>query len=251
MEHGMSTEVDIVRAQWGRLGIALGGAVAPASPDVERLLLDSAHCAAASPQIVIAAVTWLSRFGNLVAEHRLHAMLQRETIDRSRLGLMLALAIDHARQHDRRRNLSHTLKLCGPAAEPHPFFAIASGSAAMIERARRRASPLSRAWNLWMDPIEPKYDALRPAAWIVEQNPALRVRADFRGDLRASILLCLVHDQPQATITELARLTGASRLATTHALDELELGAHVACRRVGRTRLYRCLETTREAWAAA
>lgn len=251
MEHRMSTEVDIVRSQWGRLGIALGGTLAPASPDVERLLLDSAHCAAQSPQIVIAAVTWLSRFGNLIAEHRLHAMMQREAIDRPRFGLILALAIESARQHDRRRNLSRTLKLCGPAPQPQPFFTISAGSAVMIERARRRASPLSRAWNLWMDPIEPKYDALRTATWIVEQNPTLRVRADFRGDLRASILLCLVHELSQATISQLARLTGASRLATTHALDELELGGHVACERVGRMRLYRCREAARRAWVAA
>ncbi len=233
-----------VRTQWARLGAGGTGETAVAPPDIEQLIIDTVQCSAQSPQVVLAAVTWLSRFGNLVAEHRLAAMVQRSDVDRSRLGLVLTLALDASRQHDRRRNLSRTLRGCAPGAEPEPFFEQTGTSPAMIERARRRASPLSAQWNLWMDPIEPKNDALRSVSWIIEANPTLRMRADFRGDLRASLLLCLENTHSRATISQLAHETGASRLATTHAMEELELGGHVNCERVGRTRVYQTYTAT-------
>lgn len=130
--------------------------------------------------------------------------------------------------------------LCPPARVPGPFYDVARTNPEMIERAERRASAVSKRWNLWMDPLEPKLDALRPIRWIIDANPAVAMRADFRGDLRASLLPCLGESaEERLTISQLARLCRASRLAVIHALEELELGNHVVCDRVGRMRAYR------------
>jgi hypothetical protein len=244
----MTPDLVMVRSCWARLGAGIAGELAPATPDLERLILDTARCSSASAQLVTVAVTWLGRHASLVAEHRLKALVQRGEIDPDhlpRLGFLLDLAIGSSRQHDRRRNLHRTMRLCPPARVPGPFYDVARTSPEMIGRAERRASAVSKRWNLWMDPLEPKLDALRPIRWIADANPGLAMRADFRGDLRASLLLCLGESADgRLTISQLARLCGASRLAVVHALEELELGNHVMCDRVGRMRAYRVRTTS-------
>jgi hypothetical protein len=98
------------------------------------------------------------------------------------------------------------------------------GTAKLAERARRRASPISTRWGVWCEEIEFKDDALRPASWLMRENPGLVMRADFRGDLRASVLAALAHDA-DAGLSELdlARSCGGSRAQVRSALDNLEL----------------------------
>ena len=239
----MSDEVDLIRAGWARLGAGLAGRMAPATPDVEHLVVDTARWSRSSAQVVTAAVTWLSRHAGLVAEHRLETLVRRgglEEHDLPRLGLLLDLSATLGRQHDRRRNLRRAMRLCRPAGDPRPCYDVARTGSAMAQRAERRASTVSRRWNLRMDPVEPKLDALRPRRWIIETNPSLAIRADFRGDLRASLVLCLEEaGEERLTVSRLAGRTGASRLATIHALEDLELGGHVVCDRIARVRSYR------------
>jgi len=42
-----------------------------------------------------------------------------------------------------------------------------------------------------MEDFALKDDAIRPASWIVEHNQPMRLRADLKGDLRASIMAAL------------------------------------------------------------
>jgi hypothetical protein len=64
----------------------------------------------------------------------------------------------------------------------------------------------------------------------MRENPELIMRADFRGDLRASVLAALAHDA-DAGLSELdlARRCGGSRAQVRSALDNLELTG-TACR---------------------
>jgi hypothetical protein len=183
------------------------------------------------------SATWLSRYASLVAEHRLAAMVSHvaDATDSAVLGLLLELAIVNARRHDRRRNLRRAIRYCRPAEHAAPLFDVERGTPAMIARAERRASEISRRWNRWSEPLIPKYDALRPAEWIIDGNPALAFRADFRGDLRASILLVLREDpQAGATVSGLARRCIASRTSVLDALEDLALAGHVRRERIGR-----------------
>ena len=127
------------------------------------------------------------------------------------------------------------MTLCEPALEPRPYFTIDCINQTMRQRAKRRASEVSKRWNLWIEPLEPKYDALRPAAWVIAHNPELAFRADFRGDLRATILIALNEDRYAASVSELSRRCGVSRTAVVNAIQDLELANRVICERKGRS----------------
>ena len=127
--------------------------------------------------------------------------------------------------------------ICDPADSPRPLFDIECANEAFRRMAEARASEVSRKWNLWAPEFEPKFDALRPAAWIMRMNPDYQERASLKGDLRASLLLEL-QDDPQvgASESELARRCGAERAAIRDALDDLELAGRIE-RRAEKNRL--------------
>jgi len=98
----------------------------------------------------------------------------------------------------------------------------------MKAMAKRRACDLSRKWNRWCQSFEFKTDALRPASWIMARHPQLRTRADFRGDLRASILAALQYDDGAGdSEMKLAELAGGSRAQVRNALANLVMTGRV------------------------
>ncbi len=224
-----------LHARWTRAGVLFNTAQAAQSPDLERLLIDTSKAARDDARLFIMAATWLCRYSTLIAKHRLKRLILDELPagDRAPLGLLL----DTARQQTGEDRFSAALAECSPAPAAQPFFSIERSNPALARLAKRRASDLSRRWNLWMPAFEAKYDALRPATWIVNQNPAYAKRADFRGDLRATILIEL-HDNPASGESELAlaRFTGTTRAAVRDALADLELGGHIF-RKAGQNRL--------------
>jgi hypothetical protein len=182
------------------------------------------------PRLVTVAATWLHTYGDMVARHRLKRLIHDELDPEHRptLGLLL----DLAQQGTHPLAFLSITKQLEPAAGAKPLFLAARGSPKLARLAERRASALSRRWNLWCQPIEFKDDAIRPAAWVVQRHPALRTRADFRGDLRASILAALRHDPGAGhSELELARLAGGSRAQVRSALTNLEMTGRVARRR--------------------
>lgn len=230
----MKAELAAVEAAWIKLGVMLAAQKSSVTPDLEHLILDTARWSTASPRLTVMAVTWLSRYAGLVAEHRLAALVRQNVHEelKPRIGLLLDLASTISHRH---RNLSRALRWCSPSEPARPLFDVERASPALVSRAERRASEVSRRWNLWTEPLVPKYDALRPASWLIFENPSLRFRADFRGDLRASILLFLNEDpRAGASVSELARRCLASRPAVLRAVEELELGGHIQRRRIGR-----------------
>jgi hypothetical protein len=231
------TALELVEGQWAKLGAGYAGVPPGPTPDIERLILDTARLGPASPRLVLVALTWLSRHSSLVAEHRLLRLVENGFEDEAKpsLGLLLDLALENSRRHDRRRNLYRPMKLCPKATQVRPYFEIECANEALRRRAERRASLTSKRWGLWLEPIALKYDALRPAGWMIRQNPSLAFRADFKGDLRATIILALQAD-PECgeSVSELARQCGASRTAVLNALEDLELGRWIRRERHGR-----------------
>jgi hypothetical protein len=218
----VSDRLDKMISQWTRLGAGFTSDPSRQSPDLERLLLETARVAPGVARLFVMAATWLHRYGDLIAKHRLKRLI-RDELERehqSTLGLLL----DIAQQGTHPAQFASIVRELSPACEARPLFDIERTSVKLIERAERRASPISARWGLWCEEIEFKDDALRPASWLMSQNPSLVMRADFRGDLRASVLAALEHDADAGrSELDLARQCGGSRAQVRSALDNLEL----------------------------
>ncbi len=216
--------LDAVASRWARLGAMLNVPAAPSTPDLERLLLDTARVVSSNSRLFILAATWLAAYGDYVAKHRL-ARLIRDELEAEHLPVM-GLLLDSARQHSgsggSRFNLA--IDACKTAADARPLFDVERRSAPLSRLAEQRASTLSRKWGRWMADFDLKRDALRPEEWVAEQNPALRVRALTGGDLVASVLAeCEADPNVIESESELARCCGASRPAVKDAIRRLRL----------------------------
>ncbi len=225
----MSEQLDNLLQRWA--GIGAGFNIEPADEDIdlERLLLDTARHAPENARLFTMAATWLHTYGDMIAKHRLKRLIQDELEPEARP--ILGLLLDTAQQGTHPLEFETVIKQLEPANEPMPLFISSRRSTKLAQLAKRRASDISRRWSLWCQPIEFKDDAIRPASWIIERHPALRTRADFRGDLRASILASLRYD-PGAGDSELklSQLSGGSRAQVRSALANLQMTGRVSTR---------------------
>jgi hypothetical protein len=246
----MNPRLDNLISQWTRIGAGFSVAQSPVPPDVERMLLETARQAPHMARLFIMAATWLHRYGDLVAKHRLKRLIRDELEPEHRAALGLLLDIAQRGTHPAK--FASIIRELSPATKSGPFFDVERANAKLAERARRRASPISARWGLWCEEIEFKDDALRPATWLMRENPELIMRADFRGDLRASVLAALAHDA-DAGLSELdlARLCGGSRAQVRSALDNLELTGKACRTRKDRERRTRISLGRRERRAVA
>jgi len=231
----VSCTLDHLIAQWTRLGVAFSAPSAKESPDLERLLLNTARRAPQNARVFILAVTWLCRYGDLVARHRLKRLVadELELEYRPVLGMLLATV----REETGTAHFNAVIRDCPPADEAAPLFEIERKNEKLRRLAERHAAPISRQWNLWARAFRPKDEALRPVRWILERNPGYRIRADLKGDLRASIIAALA-DDPRAGESEvrLSRCCGATRSAVRDSLDDLETAGRIKRSHVGRRR---------------
>lgn len=218
----MRERLDTLISGWTRLGAGFSAAELEETPDVERLLLETARLSGAAARVFIMATTWLNMYGDLVAKHRLKRLLRDEL--ESEYRATLGLLLDIAQRGTHPAQFASTIREIEPNPCPRALFEVERGSEALSDRARRQASDISRRWGLWCEEFEFKRDALRPASWVMSRNPRLIARADFRGDLRASVLAALEHD-PDAGASELAlaRRSGGSRAQVRSALRNLEI----------------------------
>jgi len=227
----MSDAIDNLVRQWTTLGAGFGAEPAVDTPDIERLLLDTARLSPKMSRLFVMAATWLNIYGDLVAKHRLKRLIRDEL--KAQSHPILGLLLDEAQRGTHPLEFESIIKDLRPASTPYPLFESERRSDALVARARRRASEISRRWNLWCEPIEFKTDAVRPASWFMSRHPQLIQRADFRGDLRASVVAALRFD-PGAGESEsrLAELAGGSRAQVRSALRNLEMTGRVISRRV-------------------
>ena len=222
------TLLDSVAAGWSRLGAMLNVQAAARTPDIERLLLDTARVVSANSRLFILAASWLAQYGDYVAKHRLARLIgdELEPGFRPILGLMLEWAKDRGDSNSSRFNLA--IDVCGSAIDGRPLLDVERLNPVFVRLAEERASTLSRKWGRWVADFEVKKDALRPASWIAEHNPGLVERALCGGDLLASVLAeCEADANAIDSEAELARRCGASRPAIRSAVRRLELAGRV------------------------
>jgi len=226
----MNERLDNLIRDWTSIGAGFGGEPSDGEVDLERLLLETARHASGMARLFIVAATWLHRYGDLVAKHRLKRLIRDELGAEYRP--ILGLLLDTAQEGTHPREFATVTRLLRPAQRAGPLFEV-ERRAGLAARAERRATALSRRWKLWCEPIEFKDDAVRPTAWMMARHPGFIARADFRGDLRASILAALRHD-PGAGASEvrLAELCGGSRAQVRSALRNLEMTGRVSGRKV-------------------
>jgi hypothetical protein len=225
-------DVKKVQAQWARLGIMFGVVPAAQTPDVEELLLLTAKAMPGYARFLPICVTWLVCHERLVARQRLAQMVAG--IQAPDISATIGLLLDFARTHTGTAHFNAAIENCHVTNDPKPLFDVDRTSPAMACLAKAEACALSRRWGLWTDEPNLKMDAIRPARWVMANNPDLRYRAIFSGNLRASILACLNSD-PRCGESEsaLARACGATRPALREALDHLELCGMVTRKSTG------------------
>ncbi|MCA9291663.1 MAG: hypothetical protein KDA25_11090 [Phycisphaerales bacterium] len=231
-------DVDRLAAQWARIGAAFNAAPSASTPDLERLLIETVRRAPADARLFIMAGTWLCRYGGLVARHRLRRLAIHELNRHERP--VLGLLLDLVRREARTAHFNEVIAACREHADvdvAEPLFDIYRRRPALVESLRRRATAISRLWGRLCEAIVFKFDALRPARWIIRMNPSFRTRADLGGDLRCSILETLAAE-PDAGASEsaLARACGVTRRAVHAALDHLILAGRVDAIADGRRR---------------
>lgn len=215
-------------ADWVRLGILFGSRRAPTSPDLERLLLETAQLAPDQPRLFYWVVTWLTRYSGFVARHRLKRLVRDELEPAAQpaLAAMLVLAV----KHQASRELLIAAQACQPADIAGPLFNIHRRRPALNSLIHEHACPDTLPWKVWVPDQAPNTDALRPAQWILDHNPDYLWRIIRKGDLRATILLTLSHDTPDGQVDSevaLAELCDANRIAIRKALDDLEQEGHL------------------------
>jgi hypothetical protein len=151
----------IKRGEKCGLGVLFCRRPARRSPDPERLLLHTARLAPGSARLFCLAISWLSRYGNFVARHRLKHLIEGELPGEHQpaLGAMLALAVKHGAS----KELLIAADVCRKAADPGPLFHVHRRSEALGQIARAQACPEALRWNLWLPDEPPKTDALRTA----------------------------------------------------------------------------------------
>lgn len=225
----MSRELDQLIRQWASLGAGFNVKPTGRAIDLERLLLDTARHIPRMARLYIMAATWLHTYGDMIAKHRLKRLIRDEL--ESEYQPILGLLLDTAQQGTHPPEFQMVIRHLPSAEKAGPLFEIERRNPALASLAKRRASQMSRKWNLWCQPIEFKDESLRPASWLMGRHPELRTRADFRGDLRASILAALRHDPDAGTSeSKLAELAGGSRAQVRNALSNLEMTGRVQAR---------------------
>lgn len=224
-----------VASDWVRLGAMLNVQPAEETPDVEHLLLDTARVTSANSRLFVMAASWLARYGDYVAKHRLATSIrdELEAEHRPTLGFLLDWARSHGDVNTSHFNLA--IDACGSAIDARPMFDVERRNVALARLARERASALSQSWGRWMQEFELKDDALRPEEWIARHNPVLAERALTGGDLIASVLAeCQAHGGIIESEAELARRCGVSRPAIHGAIRRLRLAGRLHLAKRGR-----------------
>lgn len=217
----MSNPLDRVLADWTALGVLFGARPSKQTPDIEDLLLRTADVMPTFARLLPTTVTWLVQYERLVCRHRLACLAEQVTDDRA--SATLGLILDLARENTQSGHLNIAVAACRTLTAAQPLFDVDRRSSMLAGLAENEACSVAKQWGLWTTEPSLKPDAIRPANWLINQNPTLRDRAIFSGNLRATILATLSAD-PEAGRSEaaLARACRVTRKALREALDHLE-----------------------------
>lgn len=222
-------ERDAVVERWREAGVAYDGGDLPRRGprvDLERLMLDTARAMPFLARLYNTTATWLHAYGDLVAKHRLRRLIANELGHEHHAPLGAVLDCAQAGQNP--REFASIVVVLKPADEPMPLVASLRSRPAMVQWAKDRTGEIGRRWRVYIDdePLRPKI--LRPANWIMQRHPDFVLRADFKGDLRASVMASLAFDEGAGeSELALAAAAGGSRAQIRKALDNLEMTGRV------------------------
>ncbi|HCT46298.1 MAG: hypothetical protein CMJ35_15230 [Phycisphaerae bacterium] len=232
----INTTNTTIESRWARLGVLFNAEPSPESPDIERLILDTARELPSNPRLFPLVITWLVEHGFFVARHRLKHLVTTELEPEHQP--VLGLLLDEAIAHGAPAELRIVRDVCTPFTISRPLFD-AYRDPSLADIAKSSASESSKWWGIWAPPVELKRDAVRPSRWILEHNPHAFDRIVRRGDLRASILETLRIDLSGVvpSVAKLSRVIGATRVAVRAAIESLsQEGAIVAQSHQGSTK---------------
>jgi hypothetical protein len=232
--------LDSIVADWRDVGVLYGGADPPGTTvrpvDLERALLETTRLMTHMPRLFNTTATWLHAFGDLVAKHRFRRLVTDNLA--AELQPALGALLDTAQEAQNPKEFGSIVAQLSPAEAPASLFAVIRGNEVFTTHAKQRTGEIGRRWRVYLidEPLRPK--VLRPASWIMKRHPDFVLRADFKGDLRASILASLAFDEGAGdSELALARASGGSRAQVRKALDNLEM--------TGRVRRHRAKSGTR------
>lgn len=226
------SDLDILLEEWKRLGLEVDSEAADYPVDPERTLVESARLLPLMARLLPLTVTWVSYCEQLIDPAKLQAMALR-LADGEQLAC-LGLLLSFAREITKTDHLSAAISACVPISSPVAMLT-AERTPAYRRIVEHEAHPISRQWGILAPLPEVKHDAIRPTSWILEHNPALRIRAMLGGHLKGTIFSTL-STNPAAGASEsaLARELGATRKAVREALDHLEYCGLIRREKVGR-----------------
>lgn len=222
--------LDVVVGEWRDAGVMYDGPIPSArrahAIDVERLILRTTRLMTHMARLFNTTATWLHAYGDTVAEHRLRRLIAAE-LD-PRLEPALGALLDTAQEKQHPREFGSVVASLRPAKEPHSLFAVVRANSRLTEFASARTGAIGERWRVYLmdEPLRPKI--LRPASWIMARHPDFVLRADFKGDLRASVMASLAFDEGAGeSELALAAAAGGSRAQIRNALDNLEMTGRV------------------------
>ena len=208
--------------QWVKLGAMFGCDPSCKTPDVEKLIIDSAGAMPQSARLHAMVVSWLGKYFKAVCRHRLAVLASQ--ISCSKQSAILGYTLDRAKSLLSTDHFNLAIQKCSINSNPEPMFDAFSNNSSLAEIAKEAASQLALKWGLWTSDERLYTDAIRPAAWVIKNNPTLQTRLIFSGKLQATILVTLQHN-PDAGKNEstLAKFCNVTRRSIRKALEHLEL----------------------------
>lgn len=218
----MTNQLDNILSQWARLGATFNVEQSDDTPDIEFLLISTAELTPQFARLLPMTVSWLTQFEKLVCRHRLAVFAKQ--IQSQEQSAILGYMLSCVRANNGSSHFNLAIQHCSPLPKPQPLYDIDRQNEKLAKLAEKFACKLANKWGLWA-PAERFYDdAIRPAQWIMQNNPSLQYRALFAGKLQATIIATLIND-PSAGASEsaLTRACHATRNAIRDALDHLEL----------------------------
>jgi hypothetical protein len=212
---------DLILAHWNRLGIMFNIQPAEQTADIEKLLVETASIVGQNARLLSAVASWLCRYHRLVCRHRFAKFVSeiksQETL--ATLGFMLSCV----KNKTSTGHFNVVIKHCKKLETPLPLFCVDRKSKSLALLAKSNSCDLAKQWGLWCDKVEFKDDIIRKSQLVIKQNPTLKYRALFGGQLKASVLETIAHC-PQSADSEVAltKACGVTRKALREAVEHLE-----------------------------
>ncbi|MFI4912493.1 MAG: hypothetical protein ACIAQZ_12575 [Sedimentisphaeraceae bacterium JB056] len=211
---------DILK-EWSRLGVIFNVDESDRTPDIEKLLVKTAYELRGNSRLFVMALSWLCIYQRFVCKHRLASFARK--IEDSFASASLGLLLDMAKEYSGSDHFNLAIKFCRGNENPEPLFLSDNRNPALAGFVQSRSCSLAIKWGLWCEETQIKVDSIRPLSWIMKNNPALKQRAIFNGNLKASILETIADDQKTGESESLlAKCCSATRKAVREALDHLE-----------------------------